>query len=108
MKLPLRSLVVPAAALLCFGRCSDVFGEQSPQLHPSTVHVAAPSSDAPKPAGETTVIPGPLRSFLRMAGISQQIPPDEVLPMLSRNVTLWGHENGKETEFLVLLSRYVQ
>jgi hypothetical protein len=43
-----------------------------------------------------------------MAGISQQVAPDDVLPMLARNVTLWGHENGRETEFLVLLSRYVQ
>jgi hypothetical protein len=43
-----------------------------------------------------------------MAGISQQIPSQDVLPMLARNVSLWGHESGHETEYLVLLSRYVQ
>jgi hypothetical protein len=57
---------------------------------------------------DTIVIPGPLRSFLRMAGISQQVPLGEVLPMLARNITLWGHEDGRDTEFLVLLTRYVQ
>jgi hypothetical protein len=62
----------------------------------------------PPLAAETIVIPGPLRSFLRMAGISQQIPNQDVLPMLARNVSLWGRESGRETEYLVLLTRYVQ
>lgn len=53
------------------------------------------------------VIPGPLRSFLRMAGISQEVAPDEVLPMLARNVSLYGFGEGKPKEFLVLLERYV-
>lgn len=53
------------------------------------------------------VIPGPQRSFLRMAGISQKILPDEVLPLLSRNVFTQGYEIGRPTEFLVLLKRYV-
>jgi hypothetical protein len=52
-------------------------------------------------------IPGPLRSFLRMAGISQKIPPANVLPLLARNVYLHGYESGVETEFLRLLDRYV-
>jgi len=54
------------------------------------------------------VIPGPLRPFLRMAGISQEVAPADVLPMLARNVSLWGYINGKPTEFLVLIERYVQ
>jgi hypothetical protein len=53
------------------------------------------------------MIPGPLRSFLRMAGISQKIAPEEVLPLLSRNVFMQGYEGSKKTEFLILLSRYV-
>ena len=53
------------------------------------------------------VIPGPLRSFLRMAGISQQISPAEVLPLLSRNVVLQGYRGSRQTEFLILLIRYV-
>ena len=36
------------------------------------------------------VIPGPRRSFLRMAGISQKVAPEEVLPLLSRNVFTQG------------------
>ena len=42
-----------------------------------------------------------------MAGISQKTPPDEVLPLLARNVILRGYENDNETEFLILLDRYV-
>jgi hypothetical protein len=54
------------------------------------------------------VIPGPLRSFLRMAGISQKVRPEEVLPLLSRNVFTQGYEgSSRPTEFLILLRRYV-
>jgi hypothetical protein len=53
-------------------------------------------------------IPGPLRSFLRMAGISQEATPDEVLPLVARNVSLHGFQSGGETEYLVLLRRYVE
>ncbi|MGE5204647.1 MAG: hypothetical protein ACM3PW_03465 [Chlamydiota bacterium] len=61
----------------------------------------------------TTTIPGPLYSFLRMAAISRQVPPEDVLPLLARNVVTHGYEGwqdrpGSPTEFLVLLSRYVQ
>src|SRR5258708_18532159 len=42
-----------------------------------------------------------------MAGISQGIPAEEVLPMLARNVALLGYRDGKETEYLVLVNRYV-
>jgi hypothetical protein len=54
------------------------------------------------------VIPGPQRSFLRMAGISQKVTPQEVLPLLSRNVFMEGYESTTHpTEFLILLRRYV-
>jgi len=52
-------------------------------------------------------IPGPQRSFLRMAGISQKVAPEEVLPLLGRNVFTEGYEGPRLTEFLVLLRRYV-
>jgi hypothetical protein len=42
-----------------------------------------------------------------MAGISQKILPEQVLPLLSRNVFMQGYENSRKTEFLILLSRYV-
>ncbi|HMK24199.1 MAG TPA: hypothetical protein VK466_17845, partial [Terriglobales bacterium] len=53
-------------------------------------------------------IPGPLRSFLRMAGISQKISKQDVMPLLSRNIYMQGYEGGnRPTEFLILLNRYV-
>lgn len=54
------------------------------------------------------VIPGPLRSFLRMAGISQETSPEEVIPHLSRQVFMQGYNDGRPTEFLILLRRYVE
>lgn len=49
-----------------------------------------------------------MRSFLRMAGISQEATPDQVLPLLARNVFLHGYDNGRQTEYLVLLDRYLE
>ncbi len=72
--------------------------------------VGATAGDNP-PAGQPTqtiIIPGPLRSFLRMAGISQESKPGEVLPLLARNAFLYGHQLGKKTEYLMLEDRYVQ
>jgi len=70
----------------------------------SSQQSAAPPSEA-----ITVAIPGPLRSFLRMAGISQKVAPEEVLPLLARNVFQRGYEGhpGHQTEFLILLIRYV-
>ncbi len=63
---------------------------------------------APRPVASEFMIPGPLRSFLRMAGISQKVRPEEVLPLLSRNVFTQGYEgSSRPTEFLILLRRYV-
>ncbi len=67
----------------------------------------------------TTSIPGPLRSFLRMAGISQKASPDEVLPLLAREVAVKGYQTvteksgkaiagGKSTEYLLLLQNYLK
>jgi len=44
-----------------------------------------------------------------MAGISQRVAPEEVLPLFSRNIFTQGYEGtSRQTEFLVLLSRYVE
>ena len=44
-----------------------------------------------------------------MAGISQKVAPVDVMPLLARNVYAQGYEGGsRQTEFLVLLNRYVQ
>jgi hypothetical protein len=58
-------------------------------------------------------IPGPFKPFLRMAAISQQVAPREVLPLLARNVVIDGYRGApdkdpKPTEFLILLKRYLQ
>jgi hypothetical protein len=78
---------------------------------------AAPASmssgaSSPEQAQSAATIPGPLRSFLRMAGISQKIAPEEVLPLLARNVVVMGYPDFKEkpdtpSEFLLLLRRYL-
>jgi hypothetical protein len=73
-----------------------------------SVEGSKPSSVSPA----TVSVPGPLRSFLRMAGISQKISTEEVLPLLARNVAVEGYQGrkdkqGRATEFLILLKRYV-
>jgi hypothetical protein len=45
---------------------------------------------------------------MRMAAISQKVTPEDVLPLLSRNVFMQGYQRGVPTEFLLLLDRYVQ
>src|SRR5579859_586285 len=58
-------------------------------------------------------IPGPLRSFGRMAAISNDINPDDVLSALARNVVTNGyqasHSNDalEQTEYLKLVHRYL-
>jgi hypothetical protein len=47
-----------------------------------------------------------------MAGISQKVSPEEVMPLLARNVFALGYEGpwpkGRRSEFLILLTHYVQ
>jgi hypothetical protein len=75
----------------------------TPDIQPSEAGRSASSAEV--------VIPGPLRSFLRMAGISQKASAEEVLPLLARNVYVQGYRGsatgGRPTEFLILLERYV-
>ena len=69
----------------------------------------SPQSAVPEDSSspEEVAIPGPLRSFLRMAAISQKITPEEVLPLLARNVVMSGYQGGRPTEFLVLVNWYM-
>jgi len=60
----------------------------------------------------TINIPGPLSSFARMAALSPDVAPDQLLPALARNVATNGyHAAGNEsldqTEYLRLLIRYI-
>ncbi len=58
-------------------------------------------------------IPGPLHSFARMAAISPDLRPEDLLPALARNVVLTGYqainssEGLEETEYLKLVIRYL-
>jgi hypothetical protein len=69
---------------------------------------AASSNAAPM-----TTIPGPYRSFARMAAISTDAAPEDVLPALARNVVTNGyqasHSNDalEQTEYLKLVHRYL-
>src|SRR5208283_3883834 len=84
-------------------------GEQPPaNSSDSEAAVTSLPEDGTLSASSQFTIPGPLRSFLRMAGISQKVSPEEVLPLLSRNVYIQGYEGPtRPTEFLILLRRYV-
>ncbi len=72
----------------------------------ATASPQSKATDDSSPA-EEVAIPGPLRSFLRMAAISQQITPEEVLPLLARDVVMSGYQGGKPTEYLVLVNWYM-
>ena len=74
---------------------------------PAAVGTASTQSE-PLAVSPQFVIPGPLKPFLRLAGISQKVSAEEVLPLLSRNVFTEGFQGtSRPTEFLVLLRRYV-
>jgi hypothetical protein len=71
------------------------------------------SAAAPKVETRTAPIPGPLRSFARMAAISGDSSPEDILPALARNVVTNGyqasHSNDalEQTEYLKLVHRYL-
>jgi hypothetical protein len=78
----------------------------TPETAP-TSQVATTSSSQPTNAAEIA-IPGPLRSFLRMAAISQKVSPGQVLPFLARNVYVNGYWRGEPTEYLNILRSYIK
>jgi hypothetical protein len=76
---------------------------------------AGPSAPPANPAGDRQYveIPGPLRSFGRMAAVASDSLPEDVLPALARNVVTNGfqaaHSNEalEQTEYLKLVHRYI-
>ncbi len=72
----------------------------------------APASSAVDSPG-IIEIPGPLRSFARMAAVSSDLGPDDLLAALARNVVTNGyqasHSNDalEQTEYLKLVHRYL-
>ena len=106
----LRPIASVAGAVLGLSMCACIYSGDA-------VHAASWSGlpDTPAPrvaapavrAASRVIIPGPLRSFLRMAGISQEVAPEDVLPLLARNSYLLGYNESTQTEFLRLLNRYL-
>jgi hypothetical protein len=101
----LTALLLPV--LLCaFGMlCNSAWSAVPPPS--SAESIQGQSASAVAAPSEEASIPGPLRSFLRMAAISQKVSPEEVLPLLARNVYVTGYQNGKPTQFLILLNWYM-
>ena len=71
---------------------------------------------APSPAAEKRSIiniPGPMRSFSRMAALSPDLSVDDLLPALARNVVTNGYQAAssnealEQTEYLKLVIRYL-
>lgn len=62
---------------------------------------------------QTVEIPGPLRSFSRMAALSPELIPEDVLPALARNVVTNGYQASSSgealepTEYMKLIMRYL-
>jgi len=104
MRYPRRPPTNIATLFFCLVWSGMVLGQDS---HPQPVR----SVQSTSAATEQIVVPGPLRSLLRMAGISQKASDEEVIPLLARNIYVQGYEGwktgGRPTEFLILLGRYV-
>ncbi len=72
-----------------------------------------PSPKAGLDEAKTIDIPGPMRSFSRMAAISPDVAPEDVMPAIARNVVTNGyqasHSNDalEQTEYLKLVHRYL-
>ena len=68
---------------------------------------------APGQKYDTVTIPGPYRSFARMAALSPDAGPADILPALARNIVTSGYQaaRGSEqleaTEYLKLIQRYL-
>lgn len=67
----------------------------------------------PDPEWSYIEIPGPIRSFSRMAALSPELAPEEILPSLARNVVTNGYQAAQsaeglaQTEYLKLVFRYL-
>ena len=76
------------------------------------LNLAPPAAPSPEKS-QTIPIPGPLRSFARMAALSPDLGPDEVIAALARNVVTNGYQAAssnealEQTEYLKLVIRYL-
>lgn len=109
MKSPFRLSPIPTAVWLCFSVYCLIHpcgASQAASLSASSDSQSL-ATNTPAPQRDNVIIPGPLRSFLRMAGISQKASEADVLALLARNIYLRGYQQSTPTEFLILIDRYV-
>jgi hypothetical protein len=73
-----------------------------------------PDRASAAPAKKTVILlPGPIRPFSRMAALSPDIKPDDLLPALARNIVTNGYQASssnealEQTEYLKLVVRYL-
>ena len=104
---PSLSLVLFCVAVL-FQAISYPVNRTAAQTPPAVNAANADQGTATPQSDRSITIPGPLRSFLRMAGLSQAVTAPEVLPVLAHTVVLQGYQLGRPTEFLILVRRYVR
>src|ERR1700733_5596710 len=100
-----RSICI--SGLFCLAICYPSFLLSQASSQATTAPADPNANERQLVPTDSIVIPGPLRSFLRMAGVSQEVALEDVLPMLARNVNLYGFETGKKKEYLILVDRYV-
>ena len=100
-------LTIFLCAFFCVSRNARAATPAIPAGQSAGTRSSGPAASPDSP--EEVTLPGPLRSFLRMAAISQKVSPEEVLPLLARNVVVNGFQGGagKPTEFLILLNWYM-
>ncbi len=112
MGFPRRAYTGMMAATLALLCCSaGVHAQTTEFIAGPDIHVQKPADHPNLSSTSEVTIPGPLRSFLRMAGISQKASTEDIVPLLARNVYVHGYigwsDSGTPTEFLILLRRYV-
>src|SRR6202163_2115322 len=100
-------LTIFLCAFFCVSRNARAAMPAIPAGQSAGTRSSGPAASPDSP--EEVTLPGPLRSFLRMAAVSQKVSPEEVLPLLARNVVVNGFQGGggKPTEFLILLNWYM-
>jgi hypothetical protein len=85
----------------------------SRDLEAASLKLPATASARPAGAWPSISIPGPLHSFARMAALSQDSAPDDLLDALARNVVTNGYQASMssdaldQTEYLKLVHRYL-
>ena len=112
----MQSFYRPLAMLLVvFSLANSSFPHKTwgatPRSPGTPVNADKSAPRVPGASSPTLAVPGPLQPFLRLAGVSSKVAPEEVLPLLSHQVITHGYgefrRSSSPTEYLILLRRYV-